>query len=82
MGSSSTIILSMRKLCPESLIVLCMRFSVWKQGSGFERNPLQFELYGRDSTNDKLRGVHGTPTEGELECVWAGAGGEVGKICL
>lgn len=37
------------------------------------------ELYGRDSTNDKLRGVHGTPIEGELECVWAGAGGEVGK---
>lgn len=39
------------------------------------------ELYGRDSTNDKkIRGVHGTPTEGELECVWVGAGGKVGNL--
>lgn len=27
----------------------------------------------------KLRGVRGTPMEGELECIWVGAGGEVGK---
>lgn len=59
-----------------------MRLSVWKQGCGFERSPLQSELYGRDSTDNKIRGVHGTPTEGELECVWAGAGGGSGKICL
>lgn len=35
-------------------------------------------LCSRDSTNDKIRGVHGTPMEGELVCVWAGAGGEMG----
>lgn len=34
-------------------------------------------LYSRDSTN-KIRSVHGTPMEGELVCVWAGAGGEMG----
>lgn len=27
----------------------------------------------------KLRGVHGTPIEGEFECMWVGAGGEMGK---
>lgn len=37
----------------------------------------------RDSTKDKeIRGVHGTPTEGELfECVGGGWLGN-GKICL
>lgn len=27
----------------------------------------------------KLRGVHGTPMEGEFECMWVGVGREVGK---
>ena len=27
----------------------------------------------------KLRGVHGTPMEGEFERIWVGAGGEMGK---
>lgn len=27
----------------------------------------------------KLRGVHGTPVEGEFECIWVGAGREMGK---
>lgn len=35
-------------------------------------------MYSRDSTEDKIRGVHGTPMEGELVCVWVGAGGEMG----
>lgn len=35
-------------------------------------------MYSRDLTNDKIRGVHGTPMEGELVCVWVGAGGEMG----
>lgn len=37
------------------------------------------ELCGRDSTNDKIRGVHRTPMEGKLVCVWVGAGGEMGQ---
>lgn len=27
-----------------------------------------------------LRGVHGTPMEGEFECMWVGAGGEMGNL--
>lgn len=36
------------------------------------------ELYSRDHNNEK-RGVHGTPMEGEFECMWVGAGGKMGK---
>lgn len=36
-------------------------------------------MYSRDSTNPKIRGVHGTPIEGELVCVGVGAGGKMGK---
>lgn len=80
MGSSSTIILSMRKFCPKSSIG--DTYEVFCGNKGLDLKGIHYnliELYGRDATNDKRRGVHGTPTEGELECVWVGAGGEVGK---
>lgn len=79
---SSTIILSMRKLC--SRLFIGDMYEIFLYGNkGLDLKGVSYnliELYGRDSANDKkIRGVHGTPTKGELECVWVGAGGEMGK---
>ena len=38
-------------------------------------------MVGTPVNDKKIRGVHGTPTEGELECVGGGWWGN-GKICL
>lgn len=38
------------------------------------------ELYSRDHNNEKIEGVHGTPMEGEFECMWVGAGGEMENL--
>lgn len=78
---SSTIFISMRKFCPQSSYELVI-FEIFLDGNkGLDLKGVHYNLilYGRDSANDKIRGVHGTPTEGELVCMWAGAGGEMGK---